>query len=1095
MDRCKFPDGVPITGGDLEFESDSRQDDAKRILRDGFQVGVLEGFSVSVAPDNLSVLVAPGGGYVGDVDVGNKIDSVFGSFVQRSSSDTLAPSGGLWDTSKIYYVCAVYKESATISRPNVDGTSLEEVRVVSSSIDCGLELITYDDYSALSDVDKHKRLKLARIKPTVSNQLSSSNIELPFQVKRIKSAEGPSSLSGVSVIEVGSYCGDGISSIEWDADDKKLRWKDALDDNYGSWVSITGNGIYTLSSENSSKWIKINVVYSLLSLVDVVDSIKIYDLYEGDIRPCSGADRLLRSMGGSGLKTRNNPLGLTLNDLGGGEEDFPVHRQMMHNNGIVGSSDSLYGTIVHSDTTEDYIVFGLLSGDSKFYVRGKEYSAVQDSERPYGSNVSTIQFDDYSGQHFAFFEVYIDEFGVIKRNRRAEVSDKVYPDVEGVVILDFYTTGESFTLDYVASTKTLSFNGGDGVVLISGHSGIYNLFGSNGIDWIRVYVDFDRLSTGDESDSWSVLADSISRSACLPLCNVCYFNGDIYGVGCNFNVGGGNIYDMRLFGTTCAENIRTDVLKELGLDIVSNGVLWGLDYSVNGSVFTLNTGRAVIKGKVVVVDDEIDLSMSGKSAGYYIVLLKDNLTLEVVSESISSFVLDSLDKDYVKIAKIYFNGSIISSTDLVDLRNSPGYKFNSDIDIPTNLSFSNLKSFLVDNNYFVWYENKNLYVMYNARYDFSSGNWGLISSAYPAFGIRFDYDKFYALKDLDNISLDDFIVPVYIPSGSNPGPNIIVSKTNGYRIRHIPFNQWLYGSDPTDRTLSGLLASPIITGRDITISSDVTVNAPYFIFICFGTLYINAKIDLKGHGGRGASAQGQGDGADGFIDNYGYTTFTTWNGGAWNAIHPMSGWFSGGGGGGGGYLLDCAGGAGHSAGFDAGQGGAGAGDENGHPGKGLSNSYIWGKSYFDFDIEYPDRNKHIIFMNYFNNGGILGWGGGGGGSGGVGSGTSGAGGNGGGAVYIEARNVVFGANGIIDCRGNNGNNGSNERGGGGGGGGGVIFIVTDSCKVGSSIYTATQLIENNICLVSGGDGGSGGNGGDGGDGGSGGLILKDFSRL
>ena len=116
--------------------------------------------------------------------------------------------------------------------------------------------------------------------------------------------------------------------------------------------------------------------------------------------------------------------------------------------------------------------------------------------------------------------------------------------------------------------------------------------------------------------------------------------------------------------------------------------------------------------------------------------------------------------------------------------------------------------------------------------------------------------------------------------------------------------------------------------------------------------------------------------------------------------------------------------------------------------------------------------------------------GGNGGSGGIGA-NGGSGGIGSGAIYIFAKNIMFGANGSISASGTGGTRGDNSSGlgssgsgGGGGGAGGIIIITTPTA------LTADQKAK----IISGNSNGSNGangtanNGGNGGAGGKARLV-------
>jgi hypothetical protein len=837
-DKSNFKNGVPATGSDFQFESESRIKDHQRTTENGLQTGILEGLVATVnGSDPTKIDIEPGNGYVGDVDFGDKSDSVFGSYIKYGGTAPTLDGPGPWVAGTPYYVCAVYNEDVTIERPNEDGTTLEDVRTESSTIDCTFEIITVTDYLALSDIDKHKRLKLARIVPS-GTSLVADDIENSYVVERVKTA-GTLALTGVEVLEVSPTATDGTSEIDWNQATTELKWKDAAG-SFGSPVDISTDGIHTLESATTTRYIKVRTTLALLPSSSGTFDLEISDLYEGVIRPGSGADRLLRSYGGSALKTQTNPLGLSVDDLGPGVgEDIKSHRLYMHKNGIVSDNDNtLKASIIQTD--EDYLSLGVLAGADRFFIKGSVFSQIIESQNPApAGNQYTLQFVDLGTQNWVLCEVYVDELGTLRYNDLAQIDDNA-KDIEGLIILDLrletYTGTFNIVYDYETEKRTLQFNSGEVVTLIPDVDATYELIGSNGFDRILVYVDWDELEAVDDSELWTINnapLDGLEDS--LKICNIVYYNQDLYGENVDYDTGGGTPYDLRQFGTLGEENFRDDTKEYIefaGREILNNGVIQGFFLEESpANTLKIGPGRGFVRGKEVQTtsDETIDFSTGYADGNWYVWLSQDG-TIEALAEPLDGSsnvledVLTALTNERVLLAKVSVLSDAIDSWvnkiefvgigETKDENDGLGARF-PEIVLKKSPNYSGGRIIKLGDE---------LYIVKNLRRNYDSGLWEVEDSS--KYGV--------AIVEKDTSSGSELLAVKKLNPDLSPSANL--SDTYWPESLVKPFFKEIFG-DGSD--------------GDKTVSSNENLNdSPNYAkrIWQFKNLTINDGIELTGNG-------------------------------------------------------------------------------------------------------------------------------------------------------------------------------------------------------------------------------------------------------
>ena len=410
-------------------------------------------------------------------------------------------------------------------------------------------------------------------------------------ITRVKTCTRTNNITGVTATKFSFNTLDGAGLLEFGVTAgfpptaQQLRYQ-APGDTPGAWVPILASRTYILCSANSIYTLQVLVTFTTLPLTAKNDALTIYDLFEPPVRPASGADRLLRSMQGTGLATEHNPLGLSSDDIGGGEEatGLEEHRKLQHDAGIVGIPTCLQAAIF-SPGGGDYVSVITPAGADRFFVLGKEYSAIQSSEHPHlPAEINTMMFDDYDGENMLLWEIGLNSFGGLIRNMRLQVQDRVtghLPNISGVLPLRLKLATEalvSLVLTYNAEARSLQL--GDGIgnngemvfidqVLPGAIDGTITLPGPNLGDELTVYIDNSALPVTGLSDIWTVMNLALDTNANCVVCTVVSWSSQLFGEGTNWLTSGGLLYedltatppstgacDRRAFGTTGEKDLN-----------------------------------------------------------------------------------------------------------------------------------------------------------------------------------------------------------------------------------------------------------------------------------------------------------------------------------------------------------------------------------------------------------------------------------------------------------------------------------------------------------------------------------------------------------
>ena len=842
VDKSKFPDATPTTNADWAFDSESRIEDHQRLQVDGFQTGVVSGFTCSFNNPGVDddVVIDPGYGYTGDVDVGSKVGSQYGSYITTTSQKVVTDPG--WVPGTKYYVLLVLDVVDTVERPDEDD-NIAVVREESSNQDPTAEVLTETAYNALSDADKHKRIKLAYFVP--SSPIVAADMINAWVITRIKTSNQPATITGVEIRDIAPVTPSGTGQLKWDHTTSELSWKAPGDASFGTAVNITADGIYTLQSDTTAYTIDVWATVVLLpAATSPTDDIIISDLYEDVVRPASGADRLLRSYGGSALKTSTNPLGLSASDLGGTGLDLDSHRLLQHDVGIVGSAGALLCSIVKVIAGNDYVLANFLGSSDRFYVAGVEYAVVIGSRRPAGVGLNySILFDDFNLDNFSMFEVFIDEQGYIDKSQRIKVTSTVLPAIIGVIPLEIHLENDTgaYNLFFDDTNKSLTFDSGEEVFLYPGVDRIYTCVGQNGKDYIKVYVDWSVLATigSNQTDTWTVINTALGSETEMILSNVCYYQGALYGEASTWGTGGdGDPQDKRIFGTTSLRNLSNDAIEYIAdtvADIFNNGVLAGcLMSGATTDTLTVADGEIFIRGKRIVFSSDTYVFTG---TGTFHVFIDKDANLQVYdSSSASDEMLNYLAKYMCFLGLTTVGAGPLIST-ITDRRTKPGIGSHWDV-YNDNLLLSQAEGLVIPGygrqhggRFYTF--GADTYWAFNLIYDPLNDQWSLEDSS---------IDGYVIMLGSPGVERDG-VAPFYMPAGTGPGALSTADiAPEGLRLKGTNYTM-IAEKSASGSTSFGAGANYIDTGQGWL---HTTKNSTWFVSIGFGNVSAGGQITFDG---------------------------------------------------------------------------------------------------------------------------------------------------------------------------------------------------------------------------------------------------------
>lgn len=374
--RSLFPEGVEIHQKQMVYESESRQSDAKNIVKHTSRYGVIDGLEVTVnGGDNTKIDVAAGSAYTPD---GRKM-TLASAQTGKSITNTLGT---------VNYVCMVYDEVQSdpeahrvdASTKMTVASASPRVVVLTESAYNALPLVTTSGMT-LSSNAKDRIVILAKVTGTGVG-LVSGDIEMPDEHITALNATQPSNISGVTIIRVGSDTPVGDGTLTYTSGTTSITWA-AYGESAGASVPLNSSQTYTVFSSGGSS-ILIDVGVTLLPVANATDTITISDIYGGPLFRFSAVDATHRSKVGSGVVSDNNPHGMTLDDLApGAAGSLEVHQDVMHANGIgKGSSASILDVTIDTVPTTHTLSVAQLAGSDSIYINGRRITSIATSLSP-----------------------------------------------------------------------------------------------------------------------------------------------------------------------------------------------------------------------------------------------------------------------------------------------------------------------------------------------------------------------------------------------------------------------------------------------------------------------------------------------------------------------------------------------------------------------------------------------------------------------------------------------------------------------------------------------------------------------------------------
>lgn len=526
--RAIFPEGVEIHQRDLAFERDTRIFEHIQALLDEADVGVVDGYQVTVnGGDNTKIDVAAGTGYAPD-----------GSYCVLAipqSAVTLADS----TLGTVNIVVAVYTETQSNPQPHETGTSSPNTRANRS---VRIRVYTLAQYNALPETDaslandaRDRALVLARITAT-GGGLSTSDIASPRSFSTINYASAPINVTGVTITAVSAGTSEGTGTLTFTLAGTLLSWQ-APGEAVGADVAVGAGGFFTLTSGSGST-LQVFVISASLPLGNQADSITITSLYSQVVARLTAVDGLHRSLLGTGTPTPTNPHGLRVEDIGGiGLAELETHQDVQHSSGIwKGSSSATLLCSIDEATAPDRLLVVAPAGGDTYYVNGKRLTTLVNSTVLFtGAPVNAV-----------LYEVLVDDTGTVTASQRA-----VWPSprtITGVEIIDVSdnTGAGARTLSFVFATTVLSWDGGTTQDVTAG--GRFRLMSGDEQSVIEVHVVPASLPGGNQSDSITINALSATDQY-LRLAMVAW-NGSALGqLGYGPPAAVRQLLDKRLFGT------------------------------------------------------------------------------------------------------------------------------------------------------------------------------------------------------------------------------------------------------------------------------------------------------------------------------------------------------------------------------------------------------------------------------------------------------------------------------------------------------------------------------------------------------------------
>lgn len=513
MQRTEYFNHTRPTQRQLNYTEDSKIASILRRFRSTCQMGIRTGFVVSINSGDATLIdVGPGEGYGGGFYSsenirgnfsGERISTITDSATGQPGYQTTASGQSLADytagTKNYVFLQYIETETEPLSERYYPFDSHNTI--VSESF--RVSVLTEAQWNALSSDQLDLRILIAIVTANGAGiALTASSIQQVVQPKTHPTAANPSTITGTTVASLSQETLIGSATLRYEAATKRMYWT-SPGDAEGTGVQISSSGTYTLYSNNTTYWIRVEVVFSALPAADTSETIAITSLYGRTIPMSSAIDQAHRDMLGSGQPTVNNPHALTLNDIEGGTFD---HADYFHVNGI--SKDSVSTMLECSiDVANDAILINNPGGaNDRCLIDGLTYNTITGASAGTDGQVS---FDVVPAPDTGRYLIYLDSAG---NPQRLFCGGDLW--VAGTIlrIVDMYNkTAGNGTITWDNSDDSLTWQApGDGaagskVYLMDdlaglvGHEGYYKLYSSDTENWIIVYAPGTAIGASNNS--------------------------------------------------------------------------------------------------------------------------------------------------------------------------------------------------------------------------------------------------------------------------------------------------------------------------------------------------------------------------------------------------------------------------------------------------------------------------------------------------------------------------------------------------------------------------------------------------------------------
>ena len=374
MKRSKYQDGVEVHMEDLNNTEKTKADAIKERQKSFTQHGAIEGLRVTpnvLTPSHIDIGVEKAGG-VGYCTNGERVE-VTSAILDEQLAD---------ETMDVYnFITLVFTEVESDYKKHESDGNTYPTRVTESYT---VSILTEANYGSLTQVEKDNRIVIGIVRANGPGlALSQNRIQTSLELSPAITST-TLAIDGVWLLRFSDNTKRGSASFKYvySGGQREIQYKAPNDTDYGTTVTLVGDGDYLLESNDTDYWCRIRIIVIMMPTASSTVLTDVIELYEPplegstELYPTSTAtavDRLHRAKIGTGLPTPTNPHGLTYDDLTGGFTDVTKHQDLMHANGIVsqtweetGSSNCLacsinIGTVLVAQpgANEFYFVHGL----------------------------------------------------------------------------------------------------------------------------------------------------------------------------------------------------------------------------------------------------------------------------------------------------------------------------------------------------------------------------------------------------------------------------------------------------------------------------------------------------------------------------------------------------------------------------------------------------------------------------------------------------------------------------------------------------------------------------------------------------------------